>query len=70
MEHYDIAAMHRAVWQNAIQKPAAPITQFVHEKIIADQQGILHGFRGNLKSLNDEGNYKNRDHYRGQQRLQ
>src|SRR3954463_5057287 len=43
---------------------------FVDEQVVADEQGGLHGFRGDLERLHDKGDRENCDHYRRDQRLQ
>ena len=70
VENDDISAVDRAVGQDMIQKSTAAIAQLIHQQIIPDQQGVLHGLGGNLKSLDDKRDNKHRDDHSGQQRLQ
>src|SRR5437868_8712602 len=45
------------------------IPQLVDQQIVADQERVLHGFRGNLKRLHHKTDYEYRDDYRRKQRL-
>ena len=58
------------VRHEVVADAAAAIAELVHQQVVADQQRVLHGFGGNLERLHDEGDDKNGDDDRGQQRLQ
>jgi hypothetical protein len=70
VKDHNIAAMHRAVRKDAVQKSVAAVTQLVHQQVVPDQQRVFHGLGRNLESLDDKGNDKDRDHYGSQQLLQ
>src|SRR5580704_14544371 len=55
-EDDDIAAPDRAV-RKKLFVPRGPTSEykFVYEQVVPDQQGWLHGLRGNFESLNDKG---------------
>ena len=52
----DVAAAHIAVRQHvAPDMPAGRVDQFVHQDVVADQQGAHHGGAGNDEGLDQRG---------------
>src|SRR5581483_654103 len=66
----NIAAVYWPVRHDVIPQAASSVTKFVHQQIIADEQSILHGLRRNLKRLDNECNYEDRNYNRRQKQLQ
>src|SRR6266478_1627279 len=66
----DVAAMHFAIRKKMIPDTVSAITQFIDQQIIPDQERVLHGLRGNLECLHDEGDDEYRDYHCCQQGLQ
>src|SRR4029079_9865503 len=54
-EDDDVAAMDLGVGKNVSPESAAGVMDLIDEQVIADQQGVLHRFRGDLERLDDEG---------------
>src|SRR5207253_6037817 len=58
----DVSATDFTVGKEFAPCPTVAVMDFVHQQIVADQQGLFHGFRGNLESLGQKGDVKER-HY-------
>ena len=58
------------IGHQVISQPLAAVAEFVHQKIIAHQQCVLHRFRWNLEGLHNECDYEDRNHDCAHQRLQ
>ncbi len=69
-KYNDISALHVPVRHEEIREAVSAIAQLIDQKIVADEQRVLHGFGGNLKGLHDKSDDKDGDDYRGEQRLQ
>ena len=66
-----VSPLHLTVGHEEVpEETASTVAQFVHQQIVADQQRVFHGFRGNLERLHDEGDHKDGDDYGREQRLQ
>src|ERR1700690_1494512 len=68
LENDDVAMLNMTIRHEGVPEPSAAIAQFVHQKVVADKQGVLHGFRRNLEGLHDESDDENRDDNGRQQR--
>src|SRR6185312_6743131 len=70
MKYDNVPTLHFPVWQEMPPETVASEMQFVHQQVIAGEQGILHGLRGNLERLHDKRHHENGNYHRSQQRLQ
>src|SRR5438105_4833341 len=65
----DVSATDFTIGKEFAPCPTVAVMDFVHQQIVADQQGLFHGFRGNLESLGQEGDVKERHYHRHAQPL-
>src|SRR5580698_5371313 len=59
-EYDNVLSVNWAVGQQPAPDAGVTVVRLVDEKIVANQQGLLHRFRRNLKSLEDESDDKDR----------
>src|SRR5579864_8268409 len=67
VEHNDVAAANLPVRNDVIGDSASPVTQFIDQEVITDQQRVLHRLGRNLERLHDKGNDEDGDHHGSQQ---
>src|SRR5437763_16111072 len=69
MKDNNVSVLHFPVRQEMAPEAVIAEMQFVHQQVIADEEGILLGLRRNLERLHHKRDHKDRDHHRSQQRL-
>ena len=63
VKYHDVAAGDLAVGQHMVPRSANPITEFIDQQVVADQERVLHGLGRNRESLDQEGNDEHSDDY-------
>ena len=65
----DVSAADLAIGKQLAPSSAPAVMDFIHQQVVADQQSLLHGFRGDLEGLRQKGYVKERDDHRQAQPL-
>ena len=70
-EDNHVATADRAIRKNFFIPRVAPFeNEFIDEQMIANKQSWLHGLRGNLEGLDDEGGAEKREQHGDQKRFE